>query len=135
MSVIDKYNSGNIIRFKVNSHEWQHNKEERDLFELYEKYFIDTEFEKERFTIQNYMFQTLLISKQIPVIFVRSNRIPPLLDSDILAEHKPYVFNEPYKLKQYNLASNDRGHMNQEGHHVFADWLFEHINTVYKENT
>jgi hypothetical protein len=135
LTIIDKFQTGNIIRYKANSHIWQNNKEEQDLFELYEKYFIDTEFEKERFTTQNYMFQTLLISKQIPVIFVRSNRIPPLLDSDIFAEYKPYVFNEPHKLKQYNLEPNDNGHMNQAGHQVFADWLFEHINTVYKENT
>jgi|DEB19_MinimDraft_2_1074335.scaffolds.fasta_scaffold00172_3 hypothetical protein len=135
LTIIDKYTDGNIIRYKANSHTWQNNKEERDLFELYEKYFVNIDFENERFTTQNYMFQTLLLSKHIPVIFVRSHRIPPLVDADIFTEYMPYVFDEPYKLKQYNLEPNDYGHMNQAGHQVFADWLFEHINTVYKGNT
>ena len=133
LRIIENFHEGNIIRYKANSHIWQNNKEERDLFELYEKYFVSIDFENERFTTQSYMFQSMLLSKQIPVVFIRSHRIPQLADSDIFAEYLPYVFNEPHKLKEYNLEPNDQGHMNQLGHQVFADWLSDHINIVYKE--
>lgn len=132
LCVIDKHIDGNIIRYKANSHVWQNNKEEREFFKMYEKYFVSIDFENERFATQNYMFQMMLLSKKIPVIFVRSHRIPPLTDSDILAEHRSYVFNEPYALSQYDLAPDDFGHMNQSGHEIFSEWLFEHINNILK---
>jgi hypothetical protein len=52
----------------------------------------------------------------------------------MLPEFSPYVFREPVlageEIDQYNLAPNDFAHMNQLGHSVFADWLFEHIHNT-----
>lgn len=135
LTVIDKYSGGNIIRYKAEAAAWQNNKEERNFFDEYEKYFVSINFERERFVTHNYMFQRMLLSNNINAIFIRAHRIPPLADSDILSEFKPYVFNEPHKIREHNLAPDDFGHMNQLGHQVFADWLFDHINIVYKENT
>jgi len=133
----EKVNNGNIIRFKAQSHEWQHNKEECDFFELYEKYFVDFEFAQEQFITQNYSFQQMLSSNNITAIFVNSHRTPPLHESDLLPEYLP-MFREPLnktEIRKYNLASDDYGHMSQLGHEIFAEWLFAHINNNNKEKT
>ena len=137
LKVFDTVNNGNIIRYKAQAQDWQHNKEERDFFGLYEKYFLDAEFAREQFVTQNYLFQKMLLSNRINVIFIRSFRCPPLLESDVLPEYLP-IFREPFfstELHKYNLEPDDYGHMNQLGHEIFAEWLFTHINNNNKDKT
>jgi hypothetical protein len=136
LKIIEKFNNGNIIRYKAKSHVWQHNKEEQVFFELYEKYFVDVKFSKEQFITQNYLFQKMLLSNNINAIFVDTLRSHRLLDSDMLPEYLP-VFREPVtdlkNLFEYNLEPNDFGHKNQLGHEIFAEWLFAHINNNVKD--
>lgn len=136
LKTIEKFNNGNIIRFKAESHVWQHNKEEREFFRLYEKYFVDIEFAREQFITQNYSFQKMLLSNKINAIFINSFRCPPLSRASVLPEYLP-TFKEPVddhtELLKYNLEPDDDGHMNQLGHEIFAEWLFAHINNTVKE--
>lgn len=121
--------SGSIIRYKASASQWQNIEEERVFFNMYEKYFLNVEFERERFRTGNFMFQHMLLRNNIKTIFVRSRRSPPLSDSDMLPEFISYLFTEPEEnISMYDLATDDVGHMSQSGHEVFAQWLFEFIN-------
>lgn len=132
LTVIDKFkDDGHIIRFKSGADEWQHNPEECDFFKTYEKYFVNIQFEKERFRAHNFLFQNMLLMRNIRTIFVYSKRTAPTPMSSILPEFQSLVFTEPIDdISKYDLSSTDPGHMNQSGHEVFAEWLYDHINKL-----
>jgi hypothetical protein len=130
LCVIDRsYDNGAVIRYKVGASVWQDNVEEKEFFNIYESYFVNSKFENERFKVNNYNFQHMLKNNNINVIFITSDRTP-LRPKYILDHYQPYEFvdilTEERRLK-FDLTLNDQGHMNQEGHYDLADRLYKHI--------
>jgi hypothetical protein len=133
LKIFEKTKDGTIIRYKMGASGWQNNKKESEFLEMYENYFVSVNFAREQFMTQNYMFQKMLLSNNIRVIFINSPRYPVFME-DILPEFVPYVFSEPISFNdfsQYNLLPDDFGHMNQKGHEVFAEWLNSHIEKIF----
>ena len=130
LSIIDKFrDGGHVIRFKAEAKQWQQNPEECDFFRVYEKYFVSTQFEQERFRIHNFMFQHMLLSNKIRTIFVRSSRLPKVQDKELLPEFLAHSMTTPMpESPDHNLTPSDTSHLSQFGHEVFAGWLYEHIN-------
>jgi len=121
--------SGHIIRYKIGAEKWQNNKQECEFFEMYEKYFVNGHFCKEQFKIQHYMFQTMLIRNNIKTVFTNSYRQGCGLFM-CLPEFTPYMFTDPLPYSdcmQYDLNSGDMGHLNLNGHEIYANWLYSHI--------
>jgi len=121
---------GSVIRYKAGAGIWQDGQQIKDFFDTYEKNHLCVEFERERFLAHNFMFQNMLLMKNIRTIFVRSRRAATLPMSELFPEFRKISFIEPAgDLTMYDLSSTDSGHMNQLGHEVFAGWLYDHINT------
>lgn len=120
---------GSVIRYKVGAAVWQEGRRVKDFFDAYEKNHLCVEFERERFLSHNFMFQNMLLMKNIRTVFVRSRRAATVPMSELFPEFRETSFIEPAgDLTMYDLSSTDSGHMNQLGHEVFAGWLFDHIN-------
>lgn len=134
LRTIDKTQTGHIIRYKAEASTWQHNPEEKEFFDQYEKYFLDITFEQERFVTHNFMFQHMLKQHQIKTVFIRTVRGPLGNNSDYISEYLPYVFNDSTITeevhRQNDLSPADHSHMSQKGHEVFAGWLYDHINKL-----
>lgn len=120
-----------IIRYKPGAEIWQDTPEEKIFFNQYEKYFVIPEFAEEQFRVHHFMFQQMLKNCKIKTIFINSQRNPPMTNNEFLPEFQPYIFREPIEhINQYSLSAEDYGHMSQQGHEVFADWLYTHINNT-----
>jgi hypothetical protein len=131
LTVIDKFkDGGHVIRFKSGSDQWQHNPEEGDFLRTYENHFISTQFEQERFRAHNFMFQHMLLARQIRTVFIRGVRLPKLKDDELLPEFLKCSWTMPPNIPEHNLAPDDIGHLSQLGHAVFAQLLYDHIGSV-----
>jgi hypothetical protein len=121
-------NGGNIIRFKLNSHTWQINKKEKNFFKLYEENFINEEFENEVFKTQNLMFQTLLKSYNINVIFFDFNT-----NYTYIKELNTNIIDvTEIQNNSTFFLENDMFHFNKKGHEYVAKKLY---NFISKNNT
>jgi len=125
------YDTGILTQFKVHSHTWQHHPIASEFHLLKENHFSSYEFDTERFNCQHLMFQTMLLYKKIPTIFTRGIRISQLYE--VLPEHEKMFFDDEktniFDVK-YHLTPDDYAHMNQEGHYVYADLLYDHITSL-----
>ncbi len=132
VAITDRFDKDySVIRYKPGAATWQNTPQERLFFSQYEKYFVIPEFADEQFQVHNLMFQSMLARLKMKVIFISSRRNPFMSDDKFLPEFLPYVFRDPiYDITPYNLSPNDFSHMSQEGHKVFADWLYTHINNT-----
>jgi hypothetical protein len=118
---------GNIIRFKMDSHTWQHNKKEKEFFKLYEN-FIDGHFEHDVFNTQNLMFQTLLKNYEIPSIFFDFSGRNSFIES---LNTNIFNVNELNDDADFFLK-NDMFHFNEKGHEYVGNKLFRYINSKLK---
>ena len=120
---------GSIIRYKAGAAVWQEGRQVKDFFDAYEKNHLCVEFERERFLSHNFMFQNMLLMKNIRTVFVRSRRAATVPMSELFPEFSKIAFTEPQTdISMYDLSSVDYDHMSQQGHEVFAGWLYDHIN-------
>lgn len=129
----EPFNNSTIIRFKVGTSQWQVVPEIRELFKAYEKYFVDVEFDLQRFKQQNFMFQSMLLQHNITkVVFINTHRFNSrLFDTDIiLPQYKPFVFIDKFISTQYDLTPTDGVHMNQAGQNDMACRLHKHLITL-----
>jgi len=130
----EEYDGGALIRFKLDSYQWQNNKIDTDFHETFQKYFLSEKYSNELFEINNYNFQHMLINKNIKTIFIYPGRGPvPILGKNLydmlLDEFKRNYYAWPYDSvndRGFDLP-NDRTHFNQKGHECLADRLYEHI--------
>jgi len=129
LTIIDKFkDDGHIIRFKAGAHQWQHNQEECDFFKIYERYFLNIQYEYERFKVHNYMFQRMLMANNIRTVFLRGPRLPNLKNTDLLPEFLECTMTLPQvEIPSHNLAPDDTSHLSQLGHEALADLLYDHI--------
>lgn len=131
----EKYHDGGaIIKFKVHAHTWQHNSAESAFFKVYENNFLSDEFEQEKFKIFNFNFQQTLKNFGIRTIFIKTHRLGPIINlhEHIVGSFRSWVFDdvETSSSANYNLAPNDKAHMNLEGHKDLAERLYTHIQNL-----
>jgi hypothetical protein len=126
------YDTGVITDFKMFSKTWQYHKTVQNFHTLKELHFTSNSFDLEKFEVFNVMFQSMLIYYKIPTIFIEGIRISPA-GYDILEEHKKYFFEDSktqIKDRKYDLTPGDWSHLNTDGHHVYADLLYNHIKSL-----
>jgi hypothetical protein len=127
----EDYYDGRILKFKFNipkeSHDWT--KEENNFTQLYEDYFIGNEYMDEDFKFTNYMFQTMLKTHNIKVVFLKTVyfhgndlKISPEFQSSILDICN---ITEDYPL--HWSRGVDNSHLSEAGHRYLANLLEEHI--------
>lgn len=127
----EEYYDGRILKFKFHMTRNQPNwtKEERDFMELYENYFIGDNYLDEDFRFTNYMFQSMLKTHNIKVIFLKT----PYFEGEglkIIPEFKQHALDirnitEDYPLHWSNGV--DKSHLSEAGHRYLAKLLEEHI--------
>jgi hypothetical protein len=124
INIRERYeNGGSIIRFKANSHIWQNTKDEKTLFKLYEKNFLNSDFENDVFRTQNFMFQHLLKTYNIPTIFFNFCVLNPYIE-----ELDTKIFKITEILDDPNFfLENDMFHLNHFGHEYVSNKLYEYI--------
>lgn len=126
------YNGGSLIRYKYGAHVWQDYAEEKQLFELYERNFVNPRYEAECFNVYSTMFQHFLLAKNIKTIFMRV-RAWYHNPKSYLDEFQPYFFDEPEEFSKDKttwLTESDLGHLSAEGHKRFSDLVFNHIHST-----
>lgn len=127
---------GNIIRFKLDSHNIPNkNKYEKKFFELKEKYFTSNKFDEERFEYNHYLFHNLMMSKGIKVVYLVSPNRP----LDNYSWDYRHLFNKNGELHVTLLEDNDKHlrqlddgsidyyHFNKKGHKYIATVLEDFI--------
>lgn len=129
---IEEYcHGGYITRFKAFSYQWQHSPQEKKFHKMYESFFVNIEFEKERFDVHNHMFQHMLKNYKIKTIFLKTYR--HWCDADgVIPEFEPYIFfeNDVEFGRTLNLDKFDIAHLSERGHKVYSKMLYDHINKV-----
>lgn len=122
---------GDIIRFKVKSHEWQITKEEKLLHSLYENNFVSSEFDFDVFCTQHLMFQCLLKEYGIKTIFMPLEgyvgwniKYIPYFENSVIN------LNEEWRKNEFHNIT-DLAHLNSKGHQHFANLLYNFIQTNY----
>ena len=124
INIREKYeNGGSIIRFKTQSHTWQVLNEEKTFFKLYEENFLNSDFEDEVFRTQNFMFQHLLKTYNIPVIFFNFYGGQTFIKE---LESKIFEITEIRNDPNFFLE-NDMFHLNHYGHEYVSNKLLEYI--------
>ena len=132
----DRDDAGNIIRFKLDSHNIpDKNKHEKKFFELKEKYFTSNKFDEERFEYNHFLFHNLMVSKGIKIVYLVSpNR--PLYNYNWDYRH---LFNKNGELLVTLLEDNDSRlrvqddgsideyHFGKQGHKYVATVLEDFI--------
>lgn len=132
-SIIERFrDGGTLIRYKMGAGDWYPTKPIiENLFKTYENHFVSSAYERDVFRVHNFMFQHMLVSNNINAFFIQSHRLAiEAADLFKLPHFAKTAFTEPVtpdKLRMYDLSVGDVGHMNQLGHQVFAEWLYDHI--------
>lgn len=119
---------GTILKFKWDAHVWQQDKSQIEFFKTYQERFLNPAFEEEKFKFNNFNFQSMLAYNKIKTVFFhnRANKF-----FDVLEHFQPYAYREPDELHQtasYLVDGAGGFHMNELGHSIVADLLFNHIN-------
>lgn len=124
----DYKDGGNLVRFKVGSYDWQQIDYEKKFFNLYENCFLSIDYEREVFKTQNLMFQTMLKYFNIPTVFLGYYLSLNKNTMDLLPEFKKNSYVEiPHVLDRKYCLENDWWHLNDLGHQMVADKLYEYI--------
>lgn len=118
-------NSGTIIRFKTDSHLSQHQPIEKRFFKSLE-YFINEDFENEKFYVNHQMFQAFMIFNNFKnVFFLKGGSYGP--DYDLIAEYKNNFINGSHLLDHPYHLPGDNWHLSQEGHENTANFLYNFL--------
>ena len=124
----DKFNNGEIIRYKIDSYTWQPIEQEKKFLKLYQDNHVDSEFAEHQFECHHAMFETFLLANNIRTIFFKSGYRSNL---QLLPEHEKISFKKTdCSNPPYNLSDSDTAHMNAEGHKNIANLLFQHIEKI-----
>lgn len=121
----DKFNNGDIIRYKIDSYTWQPIEQDKKFLKLYQDNHVDSEFAEHQFACHHTMFQHFLKDNEITTVFFKSGYI---YDLDLLPEFEDLSFKKnDCSQPPYNLTATDCAHMNQKGHKNLANLLHDHI--------
>jgi hypothetical protein len=127
-NMVDLYDDGTLIRFKIDSHTWQRSKEETEFLKLYEENFLNESFEMENFHINNFNFQHMLYNNNINVIFIKTTRMNSHLDFFTFDRYKKsFFYDYSFEDKTNNQTDTDPCHFSDKGHKLIAQNLYEHI--------
>ena len=129
----EDYDDGQIIKFKVNMVDYQIDKNEKQLFTLYESYFLNRKFEMRKQKQFHMMFQCMCKEYDLPNVFF----VKAVGYSEHLLEYPmlPYYDNNSIELsasnpeykKEYWLSPDDPSHLSTSGHKWFSEWLTPQI--------
>lgn len=122
----DNYDSGQILRYKINSGSWQPNKIEKKFFKLYEQYFLNETFEQEKFAAHNFALQCVLEKYNIDAWFLDIHGYLPL-SFDTIEYFKDRIISLPDP-KIHQLFFDD-GHFHIEGHKKVAKIIQKRLTT------
>jgi len=123
----EEYDSGCIIRYKIDAEQWVNHPQERKLFKQYSR-FINEKFELEQFHMMHSMFQSYMKDKGFKKIyFLKAGKYGPLKgEQDLIDYYKNNWIAAPNAFK-YHLP-NDPSHLNQKGHNELASLVHKYIN-------
>lgn len=119
-----------IVSFKFNSHDFYDNKILNQTFKNYEDYFVDSQFDYERFELKNLMFQTLLSYHNINAYFLILNVYGPEIEKIIktdLFKDKIYIDRQIGFEPQHRYNGDDEFHLSNAGHYKLANDLFNYL--------
>ena len=126
----EKYSDGEVIKYKVHAHTWQHNTEEKFFFKSYEENFLYIPFEIELFNTYHTMFKALLNQYKIPTIFLRTDYSHDLL---VLQEVTPpfehFLNVQHVQIPELCFEKDTCSHLTAEGHKELANILKDYIET------
>lgn len=118
---------GSLLKYKSYSTQWQRFKEEKDFLELYENYFCSIEYESQWFIIMHAYFQSFLLSREIPTVFLETMYMNNIeLENQFAATRLVWMKNLTDTTIQL-IPNEDHGHLNIKGHQLLADDLYQHI--------
>ena len=134
----DYKDGGQIIKFKMGSHEWQDFPQEKHLMSLLENNFTSLRFDQENFKNAHFSLCNTLERYKIPTIFLGTGYI----DNELIrTSRNKYLFN--YNLPKsfpkgeslkYCLTPNDCAHLSHTGHQKVAERIedFMYLNVADK---
>lgn len=121
----EPYHTGSIIKYKTNSHQWQRTKKDSEFFKMYEEYHVNEDFCREQFHAYHFMFQHMLLSKNIRTVFLHTKyirddklKLIPHFDNTIF----PYWGGDGVW-----YSEEDDNHLSDEGHKDLARKLYQHL--------
>lgn len=129
----EDFDDGQIIKFKVNMADSQIDKNEKELFTLYETYFLNFNFEMLKQKQYHMMFQCMCKEYDLPnVFFLKAGGYSEhLLKYPMLPYYENNVITledtDPEWKEEYWLAPNDKPHLSASGHEWFSRWLTPQI--------
>lgn len=128
-SMRDRYEEGDILKFKTHAHTWQPNPEEKTFFKLYEENFLNIPYEREAFSTYHTMFKGLLHEYKIPTIFLHTTYAYDLPLHELRSPYQHYLDIKYLQTPELCFEKDTRSHLTAEGHQKLADIIQEYIKT------
>jgi hypothetical protein len=124
IQIREDYTNGQVIRYKAGAGNWQPSKIESKFFNLYEKNFLNPEFEDEKFSSLNFQLQCMLAYKKVNAYFLLINGYTPdTFDTIDYFSNRCIQVPDP---KQKQLFIDD-GHFHETGHKYVANLILKKI--------
>lgn len=128
------WDQGSVIKFKINKIRPSAielvSKDVAKFYRMYQRHFLNKNFEQERFRLRHSEFQCLLVHYDIATVFVDTTRIGPG-DYDIMAQGRLTRFRDSSnKIPENNLSRYDACHFSQKGAGLIAHQLVEHVRSL-----
>jgi len=125
------WDQGSVIKFKINKIRPSTielvSKDVAKFYRMYQRHFLNKNFEQERFRLRHSEFQCLLLHYDIATVFVDTTRIGPG-DYDIMAQGRlTRLRDSSNKIPENNLSLQDSCHFSQKGAGRIAHQLVEHV--------
>lgn len=123
----EAYDNGHITRYKIDAQEMSdYTKKEQQFFKSYTR-MLNPKFELEQFKMMHNMFQGYMSDKGFDrLYFLMCAMFGALYEYDTF--HSKYESNYIHAPKAFeNHLPDDQGHMNQQGHLLLADLIYNYI--------
>ena len=125
--ITEVYDDGHIVRYKLDADRMgDYTKKEQEFFKRYNR-MLNSHFELEQFRMMHNMFQRFMKDKDFKnLYFLKAGDYGPIKDNRELID----FYKDNYILAYdafLNHLPNDKLHMNQQGHHILADLVYNYI--------
>jgi len=125
----EKYQDGEILKYKVHAHQWQKNPKEKAFFKMYEEIFLYLPFERELFDTYHAMFKGLLYEYRIPTIFLQTTYAYDVTIGNLTSPLHHYLDIRHLQTPDLCFEKDTCSHLTKEGHQKLADLLVDYIKT------
>lgn len=127
-------NNSYLIRYKIGSDEWHHNKKIANFLNTYTNNLLYDRYEFDKFKINDYNFQCMLEYNNINAYFIRVSLYSPEINENapifpINKYFKNRIFSEHQKYREhpYCFSNDDRFHLSEDGHQEIACDLYNFL--------